>query len=205
MLWFSKPPVVLQEASWAKYWWFRVPHLWGWALHYLRCSHWPCWTLRTVNQLTFCPAPCTIDKSYVDGVSITHRASPRKHIWTYAAGLFENMKDLSTCPCTGGGTSPPAFVGSDYYCESALNGPPWHPPVLYSTDPLWDGQHCNGLERTCCGSPNLPWFRKKLPEPSTDELELRLCGDEPCTNEDIPIDLVELYIQWTIWCVVCDS
>ena len=83
------------------------------------------------EQLTFCPAPCTIDKSYVDGVSITHRASPRKHIWTYAAGLFENMKDLSTCPCTGGGTSPPAFVGSDYYCESALNGPPWHP--LFST------------------------------------------------------------------------
>ena len=147
------------------------------------------------ERWTHCPAPCTIDKPYVDGVSITHGTSPRKHIWTYAAGLFENTTGISTCPCTGSGTSPPAFVGSDYYCESALSGPPWDPPVLYSNDTLWDGQDCNGRERTCCDPPNLPWFCKKLPEPTTDELELRLCGDESRTNEDIPIDLVELYIQ----------
>ena len=35
-----------------------------------------------------CPGFCTIDKPYVDGVSVTH-GSPRMHIWTYAAGLFE--------------------------------------------------------------------------------------------------------------------
>ena len=141
-----------------------------------------------------CPAPCTIDKPYVDGVSITHGDSPRKHIWTYSAGVYENKTSTPSCPCTGSGTSP--FVGSDYYCESALNGPPWEPPaVLYSDDPLWDGQDCNGLERTCCDPPNLPWFCKKLPEPTTDDLELHLCGDEPRTNEDVPIDLVELFIQ----------
>ena len=142
-----------------------------------------------------CSAPCTIDKPYVDGVSVTHGTSPRKHIWTYAASVFENTTDISTCPCTGSGTSPPAFVGSDYYCESALSGPPWEPPVLHHDDPLWDGQGCNGLERTCCNPPNLPWFCKKLPEPTTDDLEFRLCADEPRTNEDVPIDLVELYIQ----------
>ena len=38
----------------------------------------------------YCSAPCTIDIPYVDGVSITHGASPRKHIWTYAAGLRGN-------------------------------------------------------------------------------------------------------------------
>ena len=148
------------------------------------------------ERLLNCPAPCTIDKPYVDGVSITHGASPRKHIWTYAAGVYENTTDITTCPCTGGGTSPPAFVGSDYYCESALSGPPWEPPVLYYNDTLWDGQGCDGLERTCCNPPNFPWFCKKLPEPTTDDLEFRLCGDESRnTNEDIPIDLVELYIQ----------
>ena len=141
-----------------------------------------------------CPAPCTIDKPYVDGVSITHGASSRMHIWTYAAGVYENETGTSTCPCTGGGKSP-AFVGSDYYCESGHNSPPWRPPVLYSNDTLWDGQDCNGLERTCCDSPNLPWFCKELPEPTTDDLEFRMCGDEPRTNEDTPIDLVELYIQ----------
>ena len=144
-----------------------------------------------------CSAPCTIDKPYVDGVSITH-GSPREHIWTYAAGLYENMNG---CPCTGSGTSPPAFVCSNcssqssyYYCEAGLSGRSWQ-SVLYSSDTLWDGQDCNGLERTCCNPPNLPWFCKKLPEPTTDDLEFRLCADESRTNEDIPIDLVELYIQ----------
>ena len=136
---------------------------------------------------------CTIDKPYVDGVSITHGASPRKHIWTYAAGVVENQRHMSRCPCAGG-TSPPAFVGSDYYCESALNRLPWM-SVVYSNDPLWDGQDCDGLEHTCCNPPNLPWFCKNLPEPTTDDLEFRICADEPRTNEDIPIDLVELYIQ----------
>ena len=143
-----------------------------------------------------CPAPCTINNPYVDGVSVTHGTSPRKHIWTYAAGVYENAREISNCPCTSSGTSPPAFVGSDYYCESALSGPPWDPPVLHSNDTLWDGRDCIGLEHTCCDPPNLPWFCKKLPEPTTDDLEFRLCADEPRnTNEDIPIDLVELYIQ----------
>ena len=150
---------------------------------------------RAPDAFEYCPAPCTIDKPYVDGVSITHGASPRKHIWTYAAGLYENIANKFTCPCTGSGTSPPGFVGSEYYCESGLNGPPWEPPVLYYNDPLWDGQNCDVLERTCCNSPNLPWFCKELLEPTTDNLELRLCADEPHTNEDTPIDLVELYIQ----------
>ena len=142
-----------------------------------------------------CPAPCTIDKPYVDGVSITHGAGPRKHIWTYAAAIYENETLTTTCPCTGGGKSPPAFVGSDYYCESGHNSPPWQPAVLYSNDTLWDGQDCNGLERTCCDLPNLPWFCKKLPEPTTDNLEFRLCGDQAVADEDVPVDLAELYIQ----------
>ena len=140
-----------------------------------------------------CPAPCTIDNVYVDGISITHGDSPRKHIWTYAAGLYENGGTL-TCPCTGNGESPPSFVGSDYYCESGLNRSPWR-PVLYPNDTLWDGQDCNGLERTCCDPPNLPWFCKKLPQPTTDNIEFRICGNNNVRDEDTPIDLVQLYIQ----------
>ena len=52
-----------------------------------------------------------------------------------------------------------------------------------------------GLERTCCDPPNLPWFCKELPQSTTDNLELRICGDENLSNEDITIDLVQLYIQ----------
>ena len=140
-----------------------------------------------------CPAPCTIDKNYVDGVSITHGASPRKHIWTYAAGVVEDSSRTATCPCNGG-TPSPAFVGSDYYCESGVNTDPWD-FILYSNDTLWDGQDCGGLERTCCDSPNLPWFCKELPQSTTDYLEFRICGDEDLVTEDTPIDLVQLYIQ----------
>ena len=143
------------------------------------------------ERWTHCPLPCAIDDPYVDGVSITHGASPRKHIWTYAAGHYANSP---SCPCTGSGVSPPAFVGSDYYCEAGYNTVLWQ-PVLYSNDTLWDGQDCGRLERTCCNPPNLPWFCKNLPEPTTDDLEFRICGDEPRTNEDVSIDLVELYIQ----------
>ena len=139
-----------------------------------------------------CPFPCnTIDNPYVDGVSITHGASPRKHIWTYAAGYDGNRVHTSSCPCTGSGVSPPAFVGSDYYCESGVNTGSWTHP----NDPLWDGQDCDGLERTCCDPPNLPWFCKELPRSTTDDLELRICGDQVLVDEDTPIDLVQLYIQ----------
>ena len=140
---------------------------------------------------SFCPAPCTIDNPYVDGVSITHGASPRKHIWTYAVGAYDHQSVPATCPCSGG-TPPPSFVDSDYYCES---GHSVSQSGLATDDPLWDGQDCSGVERTCCDSPNLPWFCKELPEPTTDALEFRLCGDESRANEDTPINLVELYIQ----------
>ena len=63
----------------------------------------------------------------------------------------------------------------------------WQPPVLYSNDPLWDGQGCNGLERPCCDPPNLPWFCKELPQSTTDYLEVRICGDH--SDEDTPVDL----------------
>ena len=140
-----------------------------------------------------CPAPCTIDKNYIDGVSITHGASPRKHIWTYAGGYTEDASAPATCPCNGG-TPPPAFVGSDYYCESGVNTSPVN-TVLYPNDPLWDGQDCNGLEGTCCNLSNLPWFCKELPQSTTDKLEVRICGDEDLSGEDTPIDLVQLYVQ----------
>ena len=144
-----------------------------------------------------CPAPCTIDNPYVLGISITHGGNPRMHIWTYAAGLIEESASddlIYSCPCTGHGRSPPNFVGSDYYCESGLDRPPWL-SMLHPNDTLWDGQGCDGLERTCCDPPNLPWFCKELPQPTTDDLEVRICGDQSLADEDTPIDLVQLYIQ----------
>ena len=55
---------------------------------------------------------------------------------------------------------------------SGESPPSWWPSVLYSNDPLWDGQDCNGREHTCCDPPNLPWFCKELPQPTTDYLKV---------------------------------
>ncbi len=105
------------------------------------------------NRLNRCPSPCTIDHSYVDGVSITHGNQPRKHVWTYAAGLVELEYEQYQCPCSSvPGVQPPSFVGSDYYCESGLYTGPWS-QVLYASDTLWDGQRCNGYEGPCCSPP----------------------------------------------------
>ena len=133
---------------------------------------------------------------YVDGISITH-GSPRKHIWTLAAGLYETGQRTSNCPCNspGAGTQPPSFVGSDYYCESADYSAPFSFSTLYSDDPLWDGQGCDGNEAPCCNLKDLPWFCKELPEPTSDDLEVRICTDEHLTNEDVPIEVIELYAQ----------
>ena len=146
----------------------------------------------------------TIEGYYVDGISITY-GSPgsRQHIFTYAAGISEQLLNppidpLSLCPCAGTGKSAPAFVSSNYYCESGNPNPTNSDgTMLYSSDTLWDGQMCGGLETTCCNpmSQSLPWFCTTLPTPVSGEIEVRLCMDEPIGNENIALQFFELYIK----------
>ena len=139
----------------------------------------------------------TIDGYYVDGVSLTHGSSPRKHIWTFAAALDEARSDASTCPCTRPDLTytplVPPFVGNDYFCETGSRNR-FAYDRLYSGDSLWDGQGC-GPQSTCCSFNNPPWFCKQLPQPTRDDIELRLCKNENVNNEDIPLEVVELFVQ----------
>ena len=92
----------------------------------------------------------SVDGIYVDGISIT-LGSPRKHVWTYAAGLSDDhdYNGNSNCPCaTFPGPSPPAFVGNDYYCESGNVGTQ-DAISYYLSDQLWDGSGC-GNGNGCC-------------------------------------------------------
>ena len=43
----------------------------------------------------------SLNDGYVDGVSIT-QGQPRKHIWTFAAGIHDTRTDGFGCPCTSG-------------------------------------------------------------------------------------------------------
>ena len=69
--------------------------------------------------------------------------------------------------CTCG--NPPAFVGMDYFCDSDT--------------PLW--------QRRCINNP--PWFYNQLQ--STNGIKMRVCRDEQRGNEDIEIQVIEIYVQ----------
>ena len=93
----------------------------------------------------------SIDTYYIDGLSITHGQSPRKHIWTFAAGYSEEDYH-GTCPCgsTNQDTIPP-YIGDNYFCETGtitgtITGP--SSSTLYPNDPLWDGEGC-GPGQSC--------------------------------------------------------
>ena len=137
----------------------------------------------------------TIDSNYVSGMSITHGESPRKHIWTFAAALDETRSDLFVCPCTKTdspytGRVPP-FIGNDYFCDTGSRGS--NQNRYYWEDPLWDGEGC-GPTNSCCQFNSPPWFCKELPQPTTDDVEVRVCTWNQ-SYRDTPFDFIELYIQ----------
>ena len=117
----------------------------------------------------------SLDDLYVDGVSITHGSSPRHHIWTFAA---------SQCPCN----QPPSFVEENYFCDGgSYTGYP-----NLSLNPLWDGENCSDWR--CCTFNNPPWFHRQLPQPTTDDIEMRVCRLDEKWNS-VVAEGIELYVQ----------
>ena len=106
-------------------------------------------------------SPTTINEVYVDGLSITY-GMPHQHVWTHVAAVSEGILNSNTdsnCPC------------SDYPGVSP------RPPNVFSNDPLWDGENCEG---TCCSNgKSPPWFSVKLPGPTSDDIEARICANKP--------------------------
>ena len=141
-----------------------------------------------------------INSNYVDGLSITH-GTPRTHIWTFAAGISQNLIpgiEHFACPCLIADSGfrrqiPPQYVGNNYFCESGNPTNIAFQTRLYASDPLWDGEQCEG--QCCNNGTSPPWFSVELPNPTTDNIEVRICGTDIPDNEDIPINLLELYIQ----------
>ena len=147
----------------------------------------------------------TIEGYYVDGVSLTHGPpGSRQHIWTFAAGIVENNPSSYpqwSCPCADRAQAlplVPSFVGNDYFCESGNPASTYTFTIFAANDPLWDGQGCGAA--SCCElsyPPGVtpPWFCKQLPQATTDDIEVRLCGDERIGNEDTPVELIEIYVN----------
>ena len=142
----------------------------------------------------------SVDSFYVDGLSITHGSVSRTHIWTYAIGAADgSVEDYATdCLCSNPNATvnrapSPSFVGDNYFCESGNHGRGLGDRSrFFENDPVWDGEQCEG---DCCNGKSPPWFSVTLPNPTMDDIEVRICGDEGTDNEDSPIQLLEIYIQ----------
>ena len=123
------------------------------------------------------PENATLDTNYVDGVSLTH-GKPRNHIWTLAAGSSTTTPiDCKTC-----NTSRPSFVKMDYSCEINHFCPF---DEACRTDQLWDSDQCIGDSI----------FFRQLPQPTTNDIEMRVCRDEDRGNEDVLFTSIEMYVQ----------
>ncbi len=141
----------------------------------------------------------SIDENYLTGFSLTHgRAGNRTHIWSFAAGLgghYTVYAKFQYCHCSGSAFASeasriPSFVGNSYFCETGADG---LQQILNVDDPLWDGQGC-GPGSTCCSLNGPPWFTTTI-SPTTDNLELRNCGNSVVSYQDSRLELLELYIK----------
>lgn len=122
-----------------------------------------------------------IEGTYVDGISVTH-GMPRQHIFSFPAGnAGEN--DVR-CPCHAASdpvNGPvPSFVGNNYFCDTQANGA------------LFDGLDC---VTPCCTFNNPPIFNVTLPAPTTDQIEVRICANQPRGNEAVSVDQMQIYIS----------
>ena len=146
----------------------------------------------------------TVNDSYFSGVAVLH-GSPQQHIWSFVAGSVENYTsyDVTLCPCESYDISIPSFVGDDYFCESGYIYPGFFNSneifSFHSEDPLWDGDGCHSSS-TCCTFNNPPYFTKYLDNPTTDDIELRLCCHYSTYlyslyRENVAVELVEIYVK----------
>ena len=137
----------------------------------------------------------SINDVYVSGVSIT-LGDPRKHVWTYAAGVSDDgyYPDWN-CPCAKTpGPDPPTFLGNHYYCESGNTGT-YQSGDYHTADPLWDGDGCHDASNNCCTNLDMPWFFRQLSMPMHDYLEARICHLYIFGHDETLVESIELYIQ----------
>jgi hypothetical protein len=134
----------------------------------------------------------TLNDAYVGGVSITH-GTPRQHVWTFVAARDELVTHyLSGCECLGRGRPAPPYVGNDYFCDSGSRN---HvAATFYGDDPLWDGAGCDSVGNSCCSFNNPPFFYKQLPQPTTDNIEMRICRNARI-HSDLAVQKYEFYVQ----------
>ena len=80
----------------------------------------------------------------------------------------------------------PSFVESSHFFCDGVHGS----DSCFSESPLWDREGCGDCTRN-----DPPWFYRRLPELTSDDIEMRVCCDQDHDDEDIAIQAFEIYIQ----------
>ena len=143
-----------------------------------------------------------LESTYIDGVSLTHGAAgSRQHIWSFVAALYEINSDYRphhACACNNINEpwpyQVPSFVGNNYFCATGNHGLSASSSVYYPDDVMWDGKGC-GPTNACCTLNNPPWFCTTLPQPTTEDIEARICGNQPPNNEESIVSLLDIYVM----------
>ena len=139
-----------------------------------------------------------INQIYLDGISLTY-GSPRKHIWSFAAVLDNtDGSNAYTCPCMDPQTTfdgvMPGFIGDSYFCETGVHDGSAVKGSFYTNDPLFDAEGCEEPD-TCCAAKKGPWFCTILSQPTTENIEMRICTNSVEEDEDVLLESVEIYVQ----------
>ena len=107
----------------------------------------------------------------------------------------DSINISSRCPCARSDPTDrsgvPSFVGEDFYCESGFSGSRPENRIVWE-DPLWDGQGCTSSDNQCCN--RYGWFHREI-STTSDNIEVRWCGDEDQANEDVFIDQLEIWVM----------
>ena len=142
----------------------------------------------------------TVEEAYVSGVSLTYgKPGSRSHVWTFAGAQSEqeHTQPFLVCSCSNNNRewryNVPTFIGNDYFCDSGFRSQPMNGEDV-SEDLLWDGKGCGDYSTCCSFGP--PFFCTTLDQPTTEDLELRLCATNAADQEDKLISLVDIYIQY---------
>ena len=122
------------------------------------------------------PATTPINLNYVDGISLTHGSMNEHQIWTLTA--IVNFDDDPTDICSVCGSS----KGMDYSCEVLGT---WTCKSGCSSRQIWGSGQCIGNNT----------FYKNLMQPTSDDLEMRVCTDQYEGDEDINMSFIELYVM----------
>jgi len=137
-----------------------------------------------------------LDGLYADGVSITI-GNPRKHVWSYIGGQTRDAANSHCCNCPCSSTPGPAvpiYLLNQYYCDSGNDGT-YNTATYFTNNPLWDGEGCDHPQNNCCADVGMPWFKRVFATAQKEDVEVRICHNEPFTEEESLVEAIQLYVQ----------